>query len=482
MLGDVNCDAATNVIDGLFVLQYDVGLRAAGNQCPPPTGSLYTPVCDVNHDSNCNVIDGLFILQCDVGIHNAFCPASALSLQLEGESAEGRGPDAVQVTTLHVGSGEVAPGGSISVPVTADLGGDLLGAGTVEIRYDPAVLDATGCSVDPEGRFDYKYCNANYNNDGVNPDSVRLNLTSLAGVTGQLTLANITFQAVGSAGSASNLDVVPVVLSDPEGAALTVSDNYGQVCVTPCGPPIPIATAIATVAPVQSDDDHPAQHPGPGRIARRVGDGQHDLHLQPDHLAHRDHGQLRDGGPLVHPGGDGCQRPAGDDLQQPLHPHAQLLGRGLAGRRHPRRGEPEPLLLERKRLGRHPAVHRLLPGHGQQPHHGGAGSPDRVRAVGESLAAPAVTASQATGGIELRWTQTQAGIVRYEVYRGTSPYFTGGTRLTPDVVAPGLSNPASVTDAASPRRPRTLLPASWRSAPGRRSRRRQTGPARSTSR
>ena len=37
--------------------------------------------------------------------------------------------------------------------------------------------------------------------------------------------------------------------------------------------------------------------------------------------------------------------------------------------------------------------------------------------------------------------------MRYEVYRGTSPYFTGGTRLTPDVVAPGLNNPASVTDA-----------------------------------
>ena len=61
------------------------------------------------------------------------------------------------MVTLQVGSGEMAPGGSISVPVTADLGGDLLGAGTVEIRYDPAVLDATGCNEDPEGRFDYKH-------------------------------------------------------------------------------------------------------------------------------------------------------------------------------------------------------------------------------------------------------------------------------------------------------------------------------------
>ena len=35
----------------------------------------------------------------------------------------------------------------------------------------------------------------------------------------------------------------------------------------------------------------------------------------------------------------------------------------------------------------------------------------------------------------------------YEVYRGTSPYFTGGTRLTPDVPAPGFNNPAVFTDA-----------------------------------
>jgi hypothetical protein len=67
--------------------------------------------------------------------------------------------------------------------------------------------------------------------------------------------------------------------------------------------------------------------------------------------------------------------------------------------------------------------------------------------LGNPLAAPAVAASKETGGVTLRWTQAQAGIVRYEVYRGASPYFTGGTKLTPDVAAPGVGGQATFTDS-----------------------------------
>lgn len=73
-LADVNCSGGADSIDGLFVLQHDVGLRPASNLCPPPAGALYLPLCDVNGDGQCNSIDALFILQCDVGIHNVLCP------------------------------------------------------------------------------------------------------------------------------------------------------------------------------------------------------------------------------------------------------------------------------------------------------------------------------------------------------------------------------------------------------------------------
>ncbi len=73
--GDVTCDGLVNVVDALFVLQYEVGLRIDSGGCPlPPPDTLNVAVCDVNDDAFCNVVDALFILQCEVGIPNTFCP------------------------------------------------------------------------------------------------------------------------------------------------------------------------------------------------------------------------------------------------------------------------------------------------------------------------------------------------------------------------------------------------------------------------
>ena len=55
-------------VDALFILQYEVGLRAGSDQCPAPSGYLYLPACDVNCDGACNVVDALFVLQHEVGL------------------------------------------------------------------------------------------------------------------------------------------------------------------------------------------------------------------------------------------------------------------------------------------------------------------------------------------------------------------------------------------------------------------------------
>ena len=77
--GDVSCDtpSVVNTSDALFILQFNVGLRAGVDQCPLPAGNNHINVaaCDVNGDTQCNSTDALFILQCNVGINNAFCPA-----------------------------------------------------------------------------------------------------------------------------------------------------------------------------------------------------------------------------------------------------------------------------------------------------------------------------------------------------------------------------------------------------------------------
>ncbi len=81
-LGDVACSDLVNVVDALFILQYEVGLRVDSGGCPfppeppppPASGWINVASCDVSGDGICNVVDALFILQCEVGIPNAFCP------------------------------------------------------------------------------------------------------------------------------------------------------------------------------------------------------------------------------------------------------------------------------------------------------------------------------------------------------------------------------------------------------------------------
>jgi len=78
--GDVNCDGVVNVVDALFILQYEVGLRVDSGGCPlppPPPDTLNAAGGDVNKDGLTNVVDALFILQCEVGMkpgaNMAFC-------------------------------------------------------------------------------------------------------------------------------------------------------------------------------------------------------------------------------------------------------------------------------------------------------------------------------------------------------------------------------------------------------------------------
>jgi hypothetical protein len=141
------------------------------------------------------------------------------------------------ITTLvRAGSGQVAPGASITVPVTADNVPAVspLGAATIEVRYDPSVLDATACNVDPGGIFDSGFCNPDYDDDGVDPDAVRFNATSVLGVSGDALLTDITFDAVGQPGHTSVLNVAIFTFADPDGSPVPVTGQDGQICLTPC--------------------------------------------------------------------------------------------------------------------------------------------------------------------------------------------------------------------------------------------------------
>lgn len=76
LVGDVNCDGFADVLDALFISQYDVGIRTAVPACPlaNPTQELVLAHGDTNDDLAIDVIDALFISQCDAGVTNVLCP------------------------------------------------------------------------------------------------------------------------------------------------------------------------------------------------------------------------------------------------------------------------------------------------------------------------------------------------------------------------------------------------------------------------
>jgi len=74
--GDVNCDGFADVIDSLFISQFEVGVRTAVPSCPLTNRAqeLVLASGDTNGDAFVDVIDALFISQCDAGVTNPFCP------------------------------------------------------------------------------------------------------------------------------------------------------------------------------------------------------------------------------------------------------------------------------------------------------------------------------------------------------------------------------------------------------------------------
>jgi len=106
-----------------------------------------------------------------------------------------------------------------------------LGAATIDVSYDPGVISPVSCAKDPNGLFDMALCNLAYQ-----PNVVRFSaLRTTTGATGTLPLADITFQIVGATGECSDLDVVVVTFTDPEGTAITTTDEDGQICVAMVG-------------------------------------------------------------------------------------------------------------------------------------------------------------------------------------------------------------------------------------------------------
>ena len=155
-------------------------------------------------------------------------PLVALALLAAGGILLVRGNLARRSDTPSVRIGSdlsVPPGGSATVPLEI-LGAPAPGVGavTVDIVYDPSVVDPTDWSGGPG--FDMVQCNLDYT-----AATVRCTAISAEGVSGDSLLADITFQCMGG-GQCSDLDVSVFTFTDPDGNPLSVTDEDGQMC---CG-------------------------------------------------------------------------------------------------------------------------------------------------------------------------------------------------------------------------------------------------------
>ncbi|MCL4863336.1 MAG: hypothetical protein KJZ93_28280 [Caldilineaceae bacterium] len=206
-VGDVTCDGQIDAADALFMLQYDVGLRATSGQLPLPDGALYTYACDVSGEGACNAIDALLTLQCDVGLPNRFCPP------VEGLRATEPAQAAAPVV-VTVGNATQSPHDATRVTLRAAAAAEI-GALSITATYDPNWRGDIACVADPAASFALSACH-------VDPAAgvVRFSLVSPAGVAGDIAAGEIVITPPNELSTAPLVMLDSVVVAAPNGAML----------------------------------------------------------------------------------------------------------------------------------------------------------------------------------------------------------------------------------------------------------------------
>jgi hypothetical protein len=122
-----------------------------------------------------------------------------------------------------------------------------LGAFTIDISYDPAVVGPVGCDPDPEDVLDTKLCNLGFERNGVNPDTIRIGGYQISpGTVGNVALADITFQAIGAPDQCSDLTLEVRELTDTNGPNIPYHVENGSICI---GEPL----MLMSTAPLESE-------------------------------------------------------------------------------------------------------------------------------------------------------------------------------------------------------------------------------------
>ncbi len=141
-------------------------------------------------------------------------------------------PAAAQTTLSVQATTSVAPGGTVTIPITATapVGGNIAGV-DITLTYDPAIIIVPVGGVTSTA---FPTLVPNINNA---TGTTRIVAVNIAGVTGTMTIANVQFNAVGAAGNTSSLTITVNLngLTDSNGVVLTPTITNGVVTVTAAG-------------------------------------------------------------------------------------------------------------------------------------------------------------------------------------------------------------------------------------------------------
>ena len=184
--GDVDCNGVSNSVDANLILRLDTGLTAS---LACPDGG------DVNGDGVIDPVDAAFILQFTAGLIGELPPPPPEPLPPPASGG------------IAIGSANVALGQPSTVTLEIrDMTTPGVGAWTIDVQYDPAVVSLVDCDIE-FGRV-FAVCNADFAN-GV----LRLSGASAGGLEGDIVLASLTFQC-GDVEGVSDLIITPHVFAD----------------------------------------------------------------------------------------------------------------------------------------------------------------------------------------------------------------------------------------------------------------------------
>ena len=162
----------------------------------------------------------------------------ALSLLQIPQVARGQFSEVVKAPTISATEGTISvsdltlnQGATGTAQLSIETGSTALAAFAFTLEYDPHVACVVSCSTLSNPLFEAILCNADYDADGIPPDSIRINGIAPQGFSGSASLGEIEFCALGRPGSASQLVVASDLYADVPGFHSQPETSSGRISI-----------------------------------------------------------------------------------------------------------------------------------------------------------------------------------------------------------------------------------------------------------